>query len=122
MTDEDPSEVARKKAIDDITGAADILMSRGQMDIYDTKRDTLTRQYRNDTGEDWVDPPANGVTQQSPAMWEYRWSDARDGGDAHGPYDSAMMDSWKNAGYFGEGVEFRQVGDSGPWSGTVNFL
>ncbi|KAF4766784.1 hypothetical protein HAV15_010992 [Penicillium sp. str.  len=122
MTDENPSEVARKKAIDAITGAADILMGRGQIDIYDAKRETLTQQYRNHTGDDWVDPAANGVTEQSPAMWEYRWSDARDGGDAHGPYDSAMMDTWKNAGYFGEGVEFRQVGDSGPWSGTVNFL
>ncbi|KAJ5171265.1 uncharacterized protein N7500_004048 [Penicillium coprophilum] len=122
MTDEDPSEVARKKAIDSITGAADILMGRGQIDIYDTEREMLTRQYRNDTGEDWIDPPANAVTEQGPAMWEYRWSDARDGGDAHGPYDSAMMDSWKNAGYFGEGVEFRKVGDSGPWSGTVDFL
>ncbi|KAJ9482812.1 hypothetical protein VN97_g10612 [Penicillium thymicola] len=122
MTDEDPSEVARKKAIDAITGAADILMGRGQIDIYDTEREMLTRQYRNDIGEDWVDPPANGVTEQGPSMWEYRWSDARDGGDAHGPYDSAMMDTWKNAGYFGEGVEFRQVGDPGPWSGTVSFL
>ncbi|KAJ5229280.1 hypothetical protein N7489_009988 [Penicillium chrysogenum] len=122
MTDEDPNEVARKQAIDSLTGAADILMGRGQIDIYDTEREMLTRQYRNDTGEEWVDPPASGVTEQGPAMWEYRWSDARDGGDAHGPYDSAMMDSWKNAGYFGEGVEFRRVGDSGSWSHTVNFL
>ncbi|KAJ5194248.1 hypothetical protein N7491_001584 [Penicillium cf. griseofulvum] len=122
MTDEDPNEVARKKAIDSITGAADILMGRGQIDIYDTEREMLTRQYRNDTGEEWIDPPAEGVAEQGPALWEYRWSDARDGGDAHGPYDSAMMDSWKNAGYFGEGVEFRKVGDSEPWSGTVNFL
>ncbi|CDM27477.1 hypothetical protein DTO013E5_2786 [Penicillium roqueforti] len=122
MTDENPNELARKKAIDSITGAADILMGRGQIDIYDTEREMLTRQYRNDTGEDWIDPPAEGMTEQGPAMWEYRWSDARDGGDAHGPYDSAMMDSWKNAGYFGEGVEFRQVGDVGQWSGTVSFL
>ncbi|KAJ5963900.1 uncharacterized protein N7479_003776 [Penicillium vulpinum] len=122
MADEDPNELARKKAIDSITGAADILMGRGQVDIYDTEREMLTRQYRNDTGDDWVDPPANGVAEQGPAMWEYRWSDARDGGDAHGPYDSAMMDSWKNAGYFGEGVEFRRVGDPGPWSGSGTFL
>lgn len=55
-------------------------------------------------------------------MWEYRWSDARDGGDAHGPYDSAMMHSWRSAGYFGEGVEFRRIGDTGPWSSTVDFV
>lgn len=124
MADEDPNEVARKKAIDAITGAADILMGRGQAEIYDTEREMLTRQYRNETGENWVDPPSaeQATEQEGPSMWEYRWSDARDGGDAHGPYDSTMMDSWKNAGYFGEGVEFRRVGDVGPWSATVNFL
>ncbi|KAJ5787078.1 hypothetical protein N7457_002068 [Penicillium paradoxum] len=123
MADEDPNEVARKTAIDSITGAADILMGRGQVDIYDTEREMLTRQYRNETGENWVDPPsADQVTEQGPPMWQYRWSDARDGGDAHGPYDSATMVAWKNAGYFGEGVEFRRVEDTGPWSGTVDFL
>jgi CD2 antigen cytoplasmic tail-binding protein 2 len=125
MTDENPEEASRKQAIDAITGAADILMGRGQVDIYDTEREMLTRQYRNETGEQWVDPPSwsrNGETDQGPAMWEYRWSDARDGGDAHGPYDSAMMDSWNSAGYFGEGVEFRRVGDTGSWSSSVSFV
>ncbi|KAJ5754052.1 uncharacterized protein N7511_008205 [Penicillium nucicola] len=125
MADENPEEVARKQAIDAITGAADILMGRGQVDIYDTEREMLTRQYRNETGEQWVEPPSksgNGETEQGPAMWEYRWSDARDGGEAHGPYDSAMMDAWNSAGYFGEGVEFRRVGDAGPWSNSVTFV
>ncbi|KAJ5542414.1 hypothetical protein N7535_004834 [Penicillium sp. DV-2018c] len=123
MEYEDPNEVARKKAIDSITGAADILMGRGQIDIYDTEREKLTRQYRSETGEDWIDPQSTGdVTEQDPEMWEYRWSDARDGGDPHGPYDSTMMDSWHKAGYFGEGVEFRRVGDAGPWSAAANFL
>jgi CD2 antigen cytoplasmic tail-binding protein 2 len=54
-------------------------------------------------------------------MWEFRWSDARDGGDAHGPYDGAMMESWKHAGYFGDGVEFRKVGETGEWSREVTF-
>ncbi|CAG8935831.1 unnamed protein product [Penicillium salamii] len=123
MVDEDPNEVARKKAIDAVTGAADILMSRGQEQIYDTEREILTRQYRSETGEPWVDPPSGEEEkEQGPAMWEYRWSDARDGGNINGPYDSAMMDSWKNAGYFGEGVEFRRAGDDGPWSSTVDFV
>lgn len=124
MTDDDP-DAARKEAIDAITGAADILMGRGQAEIYDTERELLMRQYRSETGEDWVDPAClsgNGEPEQPATMWEYRWSDARDGGEAHGPYDSAMMESWKNAGYFGEGVEFRRVGDRGLWSSTVNFV
>ncbi|KAJ5357722.1 hypothetical protein N7541_004880 [Penicillium brevicompactum] len=123
MAEEDPNEVARKKAIDAVTGAADILMGRGQEQIYDTEREVLTRQYRTETGETWVDPPSeHEQTEQGPAMWEYRWSDARDGGIINGPYDGAMMDSWKNAGYFGEGVEFRRAGDHGPWSSAVEFL
>jgi CD2 antigen cytoplasmic tail-binding protein 2 len=122
MTEENSEEVERRKAIDSITGAADILMGRGQPEIYDTERELLTRQYRNETGESWVDPPSFGDLEQGPVMWEYRWSDARDGGDAHGPYDGSMMDSWKSAGYFGEGVEFRRVGDTGAWSSTVNFV
>jgi CD2 antigen cytoplasmic tail-binding protein 2 len=122
MTEENPDEVERRKAIDSITGAADILMGRGQPEIYDTERELLTRQYRNETGENWVDPPSTGDSEQGPVMWEYRWSDARDGGDAHGPYDGSMMNSWKTAGYFGEGVEFRRVGDTGAWSSSVNFV
>lgn len=124
MADEDPSEVARKRAIDLLTGAADVLMGRGQEQIYDTEREILTRQYHSETGEQWIDPPSeNGDTEQQPlAMWEYRWSDARDGGNINGPYDSNMMNSWKNAGYFGEDVEFRRVGDSGAWNSTVDFL
>ncbi|KAF3386327.1 hypothetical protein F1880_001254 [Penicillium rolfsii] len=125
MTDENPDEARRRTAIDALTGAADILMGRGQPEIYDTERELLTRQYRNETGENWVDPPDtsdNGEPEGGPTMWEFRWADARDGGDAHGPYDSAMMESWKGAGYFGEGVEFRRVGDTGPWSQAVSFL
>ena len=124
MAEENPDEVNRREAIDSITGAADILMGRGQPEIYDAERELLTRQYRNETGENWVDPPSisSGASEQGPVMWEYRWSDARDGGDAHGPYDGSMMDSWKTAGYFGEGVEFRRVGDTGAWKSTVNFV
>ncbi|PLB45232.1 Lin1 family protein [Aspergillus steynii IBT 23096] len=125
MTEDDPNETARKKAIDDITGAADILMTRGQADIYDTERELLTRQYRRETGDEWIDPPeedpASTGDAQSPAMWQFRWSDARDGGIVHGPYDSATMESWKHAGYFGEGVEFRQTTDTGEWRRDVDF-
>ncbi|KAJ5167717.1 uncharacterized protein N7482_003311 [Penicillium canariense] len=125
MTDEIPDDANRRRAIDALTGAADILMGRGQPEVYDAERELLTRQYRNETGENWVDPPSiPGGEDSEPrsTMWEFRWADARDGGDAHGPYDSAMMESWKNAGYFGEGVEFRRVGDTGTWSQAVSFM
>ncbi|PYI30666.1 hypothetical protein BP00DRAFT_426371 [Aspergillus indologenus CBS 114.80] len=125
MTEDDPKEVARKRAIEEITGAADILMTRGQAEIYDTEREILTRQYRRETGEDWVDPPSassSNFVEESPAMWQFRWSDARDGGIIHGPYDAPTMESWRNAGYFGEGVEFRQTNDGSQWNSTATFV
>ncbi|KAJ5103869.1 hypothetical protein N7532_004398 [Penicillium argentinense] len=125
MADETSDEAVRRRAIEAVTGAADILMGRDQPEIYDTERELLTRQYKSETGEDWVDPSstlANMESEQGPTMWEYRWSDARDGGNVHGPYESLMMQSWQGAGYFGEGVEFHRVGDPGPWRSTVNFV
>lgn len=127
MTEDDPDAAARKEAINSLTGAADVLMTRGQTDIYDTEREMLTRQFRRETGEEWVDPPEAATTtsngdEEGPATWEFRWHDARDGGTVHGPYDSAMMKSWKDAGYFGEGVEFRRVGDTDGWSAVAEFV
>ncbi|PIA92159.1 hypothetical protein CB0940_09327 [Cercospora beticola] len=121
----DPKEDARRKAVEAITGAADALYSRGQHEIYQAEREILMRQYRRETGEDWkAAAPAEGATgagagagsEGSLDAWEYRWSDARDGGSSHGPYDAATMRAWNEAGYFGEGVEFRRVGDSAEWS------
>ncbi|KAK4501277.1 hypothetical protein PRZ48_007084 [Zasmidium cellare] len=106
----DPAEEARRKTVDAITGAADGLYARGQHEIYDTERELLMRQYKRETGEDWQPPRST-----EPPTWEYRWSDARDGGDIHGPYDAATMKAWSDAGYFGEGVEFRR-GGAGEWS------
>lgn len=126
MTEDDPNEIAKRQAIEAVTGAADLLLGRGENDIYDTERELLTRQYRHETGEEWVDRPLESSenhpgASEEPTMWEYRWSDARDGGNVHGPYDSAMMKSWNDAGYFGQGVEFRRAGDTGEWSSVANF-
>ncbi|KAK2780912.1 hypothetical protein FQN52_002009 [Onygenales sp. PD_12] len=126
MGEDDPVETARKRAIEDITGAADVLLSRGQTEIYDSERELLMRQYKRETGDDWVDTTprdsiADADSNIGPAMWEYRWSDARDGGEAHGPYEGSMMESWNAAGYFGEGVEFRKVGTTDGWSAVAHF-
>ena len=124
---EDPAEAKLRETVEDITGAADQLMTRGQNEIYDAERELLMRQYRRETGEDWVDPPAEKADDEVDGLgdvkqWEYRWSDARDGGEAHGPYDGAMMVSWNEAGYFSDEVEFRQIGAHEEWSRSVNFV
>ena len=124
---EDPAEARRREAVEAITGAADQLLTRGQMEIYDAEREMLMRQYSRETGEDWVDAPkdegaeegADGVRETK--LWEYRWIDERDGGQVNGPYEGSMMVQWNDAGYFGDGVEFREAGKEG-WSRSVDFV
>ena len=128
QTPDDPVDAKRRQAVEAITGAVDQLLTRGQTEIYDAEREVLMRQYRRETGEDWVDTPQEQLDEGSTdgvrasKQWEYRWSDARDGGEAHGPYDGAMMVSWNDAGYFGDGVEFKQTGEAGDWSRSVDFV
>ena len=123
---EDPAETKRKKAIEDITDAADLLLTRGQAEVYDTERGMLMRQYTRATGHRWEDGSKKGANAGGNAeekkQWEYRWLDGRDGGQANGPYDGAMMMSWNDAGYFGEGVEFRRADEGGEWSRSVDFV
>lgn len=118
---ENTAETRRREAVEAITEAADQLLTRGQNEIYDAERELLIRQYSRESGEGWADPPkdeedeesADGI--RSAKQWEYRWTDARDGGQANGPYEGAMMVTWNDAGYFGDGVEFREAGSEG-WS------
>ncbi|OAA56349.1 gyf domain containing protein [Niveomyces insectorum RCEF 264] len=137
-----PEQAARRKDIDALTEAADRLLNRDYPDIYDTERERLMREYRAETGEDWVDPPppsppleenddahvqgrghndAEAAAASGSTMWEYRWTDGRDGGARQGPFDGPTMKAWQDAGYFGDGVEFRPEGDEGGWSQTVSF-
>ncbi|KIW99413.1 uncharacterized protein Z518_11401 [Rhinocladiella mackenziei CBS 650.93] len=117
------TEKARREKIEVMTGAADILLSRGQTEIYDTERELLVRQYRKETGEEWVDTPKPDEAHDTNSMeqlWEYRWTDSRDGGAINGPYDGNTMKQWNDAGYFGEGVEFRRKG-GGDWTRVAEF-
>jgi len=125
---EDPEQVKIKDAINAITGAADQLLTRGQTEIYEQEREMLIRQYRRETGEDWVEPPVEEIAEEAVdgerpvKMWEYRWTDGRDGAAKQGPFDGATMVAWQDAGYFGEGVEFKRVGEEGGWSRVVDFV
>lgn len=120
--DEDPVEEKRRRELEAITGAADLLLTRGQPEIYDAERELLVRQYNKETGEEWTEPkPSNGAGSLGTKIWKYRWSDAIDGGQTHGPYDGATMVAWNDAGYFGEGVEFQQQNGADGWSRAVDF-
>ncbi|KAK5997100.1 hypothetical protein PT974_02452 [Cladobotryum mycophilum] len=133
-TPEDPKQAQIKEAIDVITDAADKLLSRGHDEIYDEERELLVREYRRETGEDWVEPKSKpseeeeeeeekGKTSLSinKKMWEFRWTDGRDGAK-QGPFDAPTMKAWKDAGYFGQGVEFRLAGGGeDEWVTSVEF-
>lgn len=117
---EDPEQVKIREAVEAITASADQLLTRGQTDIYEEEREMLIRQYQRETGEQWVEPVVKKDTEEV-KMWEYRWIDGRDGAAKQGPYDGATMVAWQDAGYFGEGVEFRREGEQGPWDRVANF-
>ncbi|RMZ78264.1 hypothetical protein DV737_g3987, partial [Chaetothyriales sp. CBS 132003] len=109
-TDADPAEVKRRQAVDAITAAAHLLLTRGQTEVYDAERELLIRQYNREADTPWIDVPPPDETDDR--KWEYKWTDAPDGDDTiNGPFDSETMRAWNHAGYFGHGVVFRQVGD-----------
>ncbi|KAI5918959.1 hypothetical protein F4810DRAFT_689544 [Camillea tinctor] len=120
---EDPEQVRIKEAIDAITDAADKLLGRDRPDVYDRERELLIREYTRESDEPWVEPEQKpGPEDDAPTkMWEYRWTDGRDGADKQGPFDGPTMKAWQDAGYFGEGVEFRGVGEE-DWSRAASFV
>ncbi|KAI4869045.1 hypothetical protein F4820DRAFT_60230 [Hypoxylon rubiginosum] len=118
---EDPEQTRIREAIDAITEAADKLLGRDRPDIYERERERLIREYTREADEPWVEPRREEI-KAAPAtrMWEYRWVDGRDDADKQGPFDGPTMKAWQDAGYFGEGVEFREAGD-GSWSRVASF-
>lgn len=126
-TTEDPKQVEIKASINAITDAADKLLSRDYEDIYERERELLVREYRKETGEDWVEPEApaeaseeKGQPQEDGTFtWEFRWVDGRDDGATQGPFDGATMKAWQDAGYFGEGVEFRRANSASDWTSSI---
>ena len=126
---EDPAQVRIKEAISVITGAADKLLAREYAEVYETERELLVREWQDEAGERWREPtPAAEVSISRGAgsvagedkMWEYRWTDGRDGNSVQGPYDGPTMKAWQDAGYF-DGVEFRAVGED-TWDRLAQFV
>ncbi|KAH6847940.1 hypothetical protein B0I37DRAFT_154402 [Chaetomium sp. MPI-CAGE-AT-0009] len=124
---EDPKQVKIRDAINAIADAADKLMQRDYPNIYDRERERLIREYRNETGEAWVEPPEPDETESGGGiggdkMWEFRWTDGRDDAAKQGPFDGPTMKAWQDAGYFGGGVEFRLAGGEGGWTRVATFV
>ncbi|KAK3387005.1 hypothetical protein B0H63DRAFT_145301 [Podospora didyma] len=118
----DPKQDKIKEAIENITDAADKLLGRDYPKIYEIERERLIRDYSKETGEPWAEPPRldeEESPEDGPKMWEFRWTDGRDQAAKQGPFDGPTMKAWQDAGYFGEGVEFRVEGDDHEWSSSA---
>ncbi|KAI1800843.1 hypothetical protein F4811DRAFT_537045 [Daldinia bambusicola] len=118
---EDPEQIRIKEAINAITEAADRLLGRDRPDIYDRERERLIREYTREADEPWVEPKNAPKPASTTKMWEFRWIDGRDNADKQGPFDGPTMKAWQDAGYFGEGVEFREAGEEG-WTRLADFV
>ncbi|KAH7347792.1 Lin1 family protein [Plectosphaerella cucumerina] len=119
----DPELTRKKEAIAAITDAADKLLGREHLEIYDEERELLIRKWQRETGEDWTEPSRQDADDKATTThWEFRWTDGRDNADKQGPYDGATMKAWQDAGYFGEGVEFRPADTDSEWTRVADFV
>ncbi|TCD63615.1 hypothetical protein EIP91_005166 [Steccherinum ochraceum] len=121
----DKEPVAQPKSeIDEITHLASLLMSFGDVDIYNKTYEELVRSVRaaGKVDQTW-DPPSADV------RYEYAWdvpgaaTNGQDG-QVFGPYSEDEMLTWFKAAYFGsagEKVKVRTVGSSqwGTWDDVV---
>lgn len=79
-----------KDAMNKLTGIASMLLSRGEVEIYQYTRARIMKKI----------PKKNAIPvakKGSKVSWEYRGSQD---GQVHGPFSSEDMLKWRNAGYF----------------------
>jgi CD2 antigen cytoplasmic tail-binding protein 2 len=115
---DEEKEAKIKEKIEAITDAVTALINKGYNDIWDTERELLTRMYKRETGDEWVDPKDDNIDED--AQWNFKWDGST---DVHGPYDTAMMKAWADTGYFtANGAEFQRVGEEDGWSRTADFM
>ena len=91
-TNDDSSLQMAQKSLNDLTEAANALMLKGDVDIYQQTRSDLLKLLPDSK------PPASMPGKEKPVVsWEYR---GNQDGEIHGPYSTAQMLSWIQAGYF----------------------
>jgi CD2 antigen cytoplasmic tail-binding protein 2 len=81
-----------KTCLDDLTGASNALLLKGEVDIYDTSRKHILKILPQ---EPQKSPSA--TEKQPPAQWEYM---GNQDDQTHGPYTTEQMIGWTQAGYF----------------------
>lgn len=83
---------ASKSCLDDLTGSANALLLKGEVNIYDA-----TRQWILENISVQEDVKVVPDKKETPADWEYK---GNQDGKIHGPYTTEQMMNWMQAGYF----------------------
>lgn len=85
------SKVA-KSCLDDLTGAANALLLKGEVDIYDTSRQWILQFIST-----YISVKDLPNKEHAPTDWEYQGNQDE---QIHGPYTTQQMIDWMQAGYF----------------------
>jgi len=88
------SQSTAKTYLNDLTGAANALLLRGEIMIYQSTKESIQRCLPRLESTASIKPPNE---KQPPAEWEYR---GNQDGALHGPYTTEQLIDWTKAGYF----------------------
>ena len=86
-----------KKSLDELTGAANALLLKGEVDIYDTTKKTIYRMFPSSEQQTNNNKGIAKNNTDIITKWEYQGNEDN---QLHGPYTTVQMLGWKNAGYF----------------------
>jgi CD2 antigen cytoplasmic tail-binding protein 2 len=82
--------------LNDLTGAANALLLKGDVDIYQSRKVDIERLLAA-SNPSTVSKMQQPTEKQPPAQWEYK---GNQDGALHGPYTTEQMLAWIKAGYF----------------------
>lgn len=123
---------SEKRRIERISAIADRLMTRTELEVYDSERERLIRQYKAITGREYHEAGsfesngrANGDDEDdmfaaapaSEKQWEFFWAGAEE--SINGPYSQNEMRDWAREGYFQQSQAYARaldVGESADWT------
>jgi len=99
--DSDKTTNVAKSHLDDLTGAANALLLKGEVDIYDRKKQDILRMYpslsEQRRGNSSTSSTSIASVDTSKPKWEYQGNEDN---QLHGPYTTEQMIGWVRAGYF----------------------
>jgi CD2 antigen cytoplasmic tail-binding protein 2 len=104
-TTQDPAKVY----LNDLTGAANALLLKGEVEIYQSTKQDI-RRHLPSSGFDSASTAKQLIEKQPPAKWEYM---GNQDGAIHGPYTTEQMMAWVRTGYFvgAQRVKIRTIRD-----------